>query len=62
MSESNTPASTSTYAAGNETVTLPENIKRMNFSYRIFAQEGDLGLDVDDLEIISKRKTMDREF
>ena len=59
-----TPASTSTTVAGNETVSLADEIKKYDTAKLIEFLRGqeDLGLDDDDLEIIRKRKIMGRDF
>jgi hypothetical protein len=64
MSETSTPASTSTSVAGNETVTLAEEIKKYKTEALIeyLQKEEDLGLDDDDLEIIRKEKVTGRAF
>ncbi|GES90374.1 hypothetical protein GLOIN_2v1502041 [Rhizophagus clarus] len=67
MSETSTPytpASTSTTVAGNETVTLAEEIKKYKTEALIeyLRKEEDLGLDEDDLEIFRKQKITGRAF
>ena len=64
MSETSTPASTSTTVAGNETVSLADDIKKYDTVKLIdfLRGEKDLGLDDDDLEIIKKRKINGRAF
>jgi hypothetical protein len=67
MSETSTPytpASTSTTVAGNETVSLADEIKKYKTKELIdfLCKEEDLGLDDDDLEIIRKQKIMGRDF
>src|ERR1044072_6123309 len=69
MSETSTPytpasTSTSTTVAGNETVSLAEEIKKYKTEALIeyLRKEEDLGLDDDDFEIIRKRKIMGRDF
>ncbi len=67
MSETSTPytpASTSTTVAGNETVSLADEIKKYKTKELIdfLSKKEDLGLDDDDLEIIRKRKIMGRDF
>ena len=67
MSETSTPytpASTSTTVAGNETVSLADEIKKYKTKELIdfLRKEEDLGLDDDDLEIISKEKVGGRDF
>ena len=67
MSETSTPytpASTSTTVAGNETVSLADEIKKYKTAELIdfLRKEEDLGLDDDDLEIISKEKVDGRAF
>jgi hypothetical protein len=68
MSETSTPytpASTSTSVAGNETITLADEIKKYKTEALIefLRKEEDLlGLDSDDLEIIRKRKIDGRTF
>ena len=61
MSETSTPytpASTSTTVAGNETVSLADEIKKYKTEALIeyLRKEEDLGLDDDNLEIFCKRK------
>ena len=58
MSETNTPASTSTSvtATGNETVTLADEIKKYNMTELIFFLKGqDLGLIEKVFEILETR-------
>ena len=67
MSETSTPytpASTSTTVAGNETVSLADEIKKYDTAKLIdfLYGEKDLGLDDDDLEIIRKEKVNGRAF
>jgi len=67
MSETSTPytpASTSTTVAGNETVSLADEIKKYDTVKLIdfLRGEKDLGLDDDDLEIIRKEKVNGRAF
>src|SRR4051794_2367267 len=67
MSETSTPytpASTSTTVAGNETVSLADEIKKYKTEALIefLQKEEDLGLDDDDLGIIRKQKIMGRDF
>ncbi|RIA84515.1 hypothetical protein C1645_832144 [Glomus cerebriforme] len=64
MSETNTPASTTTSATGNEAVTLADEIKKYDTTKLIdfLRGERDLGLDNDDLEIIRKEKVNGRAF
>jgi hypothetical protein len=67
MSETSTPytpASTSTTVAGNETVSLADEIKKYDTDKLIdfLRGEKDLGLDDDDLEIIRKEKVNGRAF
>ncbi|PKB93793.1 hypothetical protein RhiirA5_440312, partial [Rhizophagus irregularis] len=66
MSETNTPASTSTSltTTGNETVSLADEIKKYDTVKLIefLQKEEDLGLDDDDLEIIRKEKVNGRAF
>ncbi|RGB21974.1 hypothetical protein C1646_776891 [Rhizophagus diaphanus] len=67
MSETSTPytpASTSTSVAGNETVSLADDIRKYDTTKLIdfLRGEKDLGLDDDDLEIIRKRKINGRAF
>src|ERR1043165_9278344 len=67
MSETSTPytpASTSTSVAGNETVSLADEIKKYKTEALIeyLRKEEDLGLDDDDLEIFRKQKIMGRDF
>src|SRR5205814_10574873 len=67
MSETSTPytpASTSTTVAGNETVSLADEIKKYKTEALIeyLRKEEDLGLDDDDLEIFRKRKIAGRAF
>ncbi|GES93752.1 hypothetical protein GLOIN_2v1695250 [Rhizophagus clarus] len=67
MSETSTPytpASTSTTVAGNETVSLADEIKKYKTEPLIeyLRKEEDLGLDDDDLEIFRKQKIMGRDF
>ena len=67
MSETSTPytpASTSTTVAGNETVSLADEIKKYDTAKLIdfLCGEKDLGLDDDDLEIIRKEKVNGRAF
>ena len=59
-----TPASTSTTVAGNETVSLADEIKKYDTAKLIdfLCGEKDLGLDDDDLEIIRKQKINGRAF
>src|ERR1051325_11282917 len=59
-----TPASTSTTVAGNETVSLADEIKKYKTEALIeyLRKEEDLGLDDDDLEIIRKQKITGRAF
>ncbi len=60
MSETSTPytpASTSTTVAGNETVSLADEVKKYDTEKLIsFLQERGLGLDLDDENIIRKEK------
>ena len=60
MSETSTPyttASTSTTVAGNETLTLADEVKKYDTEGLIsFFRERDLGLDEDDEKIIHKQK------
>ena len=63
MSETSTPytpASTSTTVAGNETVSLADEIKKYDTTKLVDLLRGekDLGLDDDDLEIIRKERLM----
>ena len=60
VSETNTPASTSTTVAGNETVSLADEVKKYDTAKLIEYLQGqeDLGLDDDDLEIIRKERLM----
>ena len=52
-----TPASTSTSVAGNETVSLADEVKKYDTEKLIsFLQERGLGLDLDDENIIRKEK------
>ena len=55
-----TPASTSTTVAGNETVSLADEIKKYKTEALIefLQKEEDLGLDDDDLEIFRKQRLM----
>src|SRR5437764_14516590 len=67
MSETSTPytpASTSTTVAGNETVSLADEIKKYKTEALIeyLRKEEDLGLDDDDFEIIRKQKVNGRTF
>ncbi|PKC58454.1 hypothetical protein RhiirA1_59041 [Rhizophagus irregularis] len=67
MSETSTPytpASTSTSVAGNESVSLADDIKKYDTAKLIdfLRGEKDLGLDDEDLEIIRKRKINGRAF
>ncbi|RGB22138.1 hypothetical protein C1646_731140 [Rhizophagus diaphanus] len=66
MSETSTPytpASTSTTVAGNETVSLADEIKKYDTAKLIeYLQGQDLGLDEDDLKIIHKQKINGRDF
>src|ERR1043165_5862737 len=67
MSETSTPytpASTSTSVAGNETVSLADEIKKYKTEALIeyLRKEEDLGLDDNDLEIFRKQKIMGRDF
>src|SRR5436853_1479456 len=67
MSETSTPytpASTSTTVAGNETVSLADEIKKYKTEAFIeyLQKEEDLGLDDDDFEIIRKQKVNGRTF
>ena len=67
MSETSTPytpASTSTTVAGNETVSLADEIKKYKTEALIeyLWKEEDLGLDNDDLEIFRKQKITGRAF
>src|SRR5947199_168144 len=67
MSETSTPytpASTSTTVAGNETVSLADDIKKYDTTKLIdfLRGEKDLGLDDADLEIIRKEKVNGRAF
>jgi hypothetical protein len=64
MSEADTPASTSTSVAGNETVTLAEEIKkyRMKALIDFLCEEEDLELEEEDLEIIRKQRVNGRDF
>ncbi|POG83187.1 hypothetical protein GLOIN_2v1761216 [Rhizophagus irregularis DAOM 181602=DAOM 197198] len=59
-----TPASTSTSVAGNESVSLADDIKKYDTAKLIdfLRGEKDLGLDDEDLEIIRKRKINGRAF
>ena len=59
-----TPASTSTTVAGNETVSLAEEIKKYKTEALIdfLRKEEDLELDDDDLEILRKQKVNGRDF
>ncbi|RIA85577.1 hypothetical protein C1645_830581 [Glomus cerebriforme] len=59
-----TPASTSTTVAGNETVSLVDEIKKYDTAKLIEYLQGqeDLGLDDNDLEIIRKEKVSGRDF
>ena len=59
-----TPASASTTVAGNETVTLADEIKKYDTAKLIEYLQGqeDLGLDDDDLEIIRKEKVVAGTF
>ncbi|CAB5387418.1 unnamed protein product [Rhizophagus irregularis] len=53
-----TPASTSTTVAGNETVSLADEIKKYDTTKLIeYLQGQDLGLDEDDEKILRKEKT-----
>ena len=60
MSEADTPASTSTSVAGNETVTLAEEIKKYKTKALIdfLCKKEDLELEEEDLEIIRKQRLM----
>jgi hypothetical protein len=53
-----TPASASTTVAGNETVSLVDEIKKYKLAelIKFLRKEEDLGLDDDDLEIIRNEK------
>ncbi|PKC58780.1 hypothetical protein RhiirA1_427463 [Rhizophagus irregularis] len=66
MSETSTPytpASTSTTVAGNETVSLADEIKKYDTEKLIsFLQERGLGLDLDDENIIRKEKITGQDF
>ncbi|GES97943.1 hypothetical protein GLOIN_2v1684954 [Rhizophagus clarus] len=66
MSETNTPASTSTTATatGNDSVTLADEIKKYKSAELIefLRKEEDLGLDDDDLEIIRNENVTGRAF
>ena len=67
MSETSTPytpASTSTTVAGNETVSLADDIKKYKTEALIdfLRKEEDLELDDDDLEILRKQKVNGRDF
>ena len=65
MSETNTPASTSTSAIiGNETVTLAEDIKKYKTKELIdfLCKEEDLELEEEDLEIIRKQRVTGYTF
>src|SRR5688572_27475845 len=66
MSETSTPytpASTSTTVAGNETVSLADEIKKYDTAKLIeYLQGQDLGLDEDDEKIIHKEKIDGRAF
>ena len=59
-----TPASTSTTVAGNETVSLADEIKKYKTKELIdfLRKEEDLELDDDDLKIIEKEKITGRAF
>ena len=59
-----TPASTSTTVAGNETVSLADEIKKYDTTKLVDLLRGekDLGLDDDDLEIVRKEKVNGRAF
>src|SRR3954452_17076147 len=59
-----TPASTSTTVAGNETVSLANDIKKYKTEALIdfLRKEEDLELDDDDLEILRKQKVNGRDF
>ena len=64
MSEADTPASTSTSVAGNETVTLAEEIKKYKTKALIdfLCKKEDLELEEEDLEIIRKQRVNGRDF
>ncbi|GBC08372.1 hypothetical protein RclHR1_08070006 [Rhizophagus clarus] len=66
MSETSTPytlASTSTTVAGNETVSLADEIKKYDTAKLIeYLQERGLGLDLDDENIIRKEKINGQDF
>src|SRR5581483_8763392 len=66
MSETSTPytpASTSTTVAGNETVSLADEIKKYDTEKLIsFLQKRGLGLDLDDENIIRKEKINGQDF
>ena len=66
MSETSTPytpASTSTTVAGNETVSLADEVKKYDTEKLIsFLQERGLGLDLDDENIIRKEKITGQDF
>src|ERR1051325_7135839 len=58
-----TPASASTTVAGNETVSLADEIKKYDTEKLIsFLQERGLGLDLDDENIIRKEKITGQDF
>ena len=58
-----TPTSTSTSVAGNETVSLADEIKKYDTEKLIsFFQERGLGLDLDDENIIRKEKITGQDF
>src|SRR6266542_6644804 len=58
-----TPASTSTIVAGNETVSLADEIKKYDTAKLIeYLQGQDLGLDEDDEKIIRNEKVNGRTF
>src|SRR3954468_7967642 len=66
MSETSTPytpASTSTTVAGNETVSLADEIKKYDTAKLIeYLQGQDLGLDEDDEKILRKEKINGQDF
>ncbi|PKB96628.1 hypothetical protein RhiirA5_434523 [Rhizophagus irregularis] len=66
MSETSTPytpASTSTTVAGNETVSLADEIKKYDTAKLIeYLQGQDLGLDEDDEKILRKEKIKGQDF
>ncbi|GBB97990.1 hypothetical protein RclHR1_03110022 [Rhizophagus clarus] len=59
-----TPASTSTTVAGNETVSLADEIKKYKTEALIeyLQKEEDLGLEEEDFEIIRKQRVNGRDF